>query len=164
MVASFKSVSFLFMQQEALLGLCPEGPCFVAPWARGGLQGPRITSDCSLLLQAPRDCSPAEHPEEGSSCVWSQPDPGAPAAPSTHTILPKGRLQGTAKVTVGTEEQPQGHRAPGHTSICREMSCPGQLPPLSIPPLTSMAIPGWLCAGRAGQSGQQTQMDDAECS
>ena len=146
------------------MDLCPEGPCFVAPWAWGGLQGPRITSDCSLLLQAPRCSSPAtEHPEEGSSCVWSQPDPGAPAALSTHAILPKGRLRGSAKVAAGSEEQPQGHRAPGHTSICREMSCPGQLPPLSIPPLTSMAIPGWLCAGRAGQGGKQTQMDEAEC-
>ena len=158
-VASFNSVSFLFMQQEALLGLCPEGPCFVAPWAWGGLQSPRISSDCSLLLKAPRGFSPAEHPEEVSSCVWSQPDSGAPAAPSTHTVLSKGGIWGSAKVAAETEEQPQGHRAPGHTSICREMSCPGQLPPLSIPPLTSMAIPGCLCTGCVGQCGQQTQMD-----
>ena len=95
--------------------------------------------------------------------TWSEPDPGAPTAPSTHTVLSKGGLWGSANVRTGTEEQPQGHRAPGHTSICREMSCPGQLPSVSIPPLTSMAIPGWLCAGRAGQGGKQTQMDEAEC-
>ena len=152
--------------KRKLAGSIPRGTLLKGPMGIRSSKGPQ---DHLCLLPPPvgsQRLQPCKAPSRGvilcmdtnSACCSS-----CPQHPHSLVQGKREKIWGSARVRTGTEEQPQGHRAPGHTSICREMSCPGQLPPLSIPPLTSMAIPGWLCAGRAGQGGQQTQVNEAEC-
>ena len=165
--------SFLFMQHEAGLDLCPEIRYSRARLAWSDLQG----LDLPCLIPTPVGSlrlRPAEHPQDISFCPLSQPECGAPAVPQNTQLVSRvdfgvmastqgGTLSEGYVLTTEAEQQQQGYRAPGHDCLCREMSYPHQLPSVPIHPLNYSAIAGQLCAGRAHRGGKQTKTDRNEC-
>lgn len=83
---SLGNFSFLFVQQEAGLDLCPETCYSRAPLARSDLQG----LDLLCLIPPPVGSlrlRPAEHPQDISFCPLSQPECGAPAVPQNTQLV-----------------------------------------------------------------------------
>lgn len=143
-VVSLGNVSFLFLQVEAGWIFSPrhllKGPM--------GIRSSKGPQDHLCLLPPPvgsQRLQPCKAPSRGvilcmdtnSACCSS-----CPQHPHSLVQGKREKIWGSARVRTGTEEQPQGHRAPGHACICWEFSIPDQFLPLHIPLWISLAVDG----------------------
>lgn len=128
-----------------LAGSLPRGTLLKGPMGIRSSKGPQ---EHLCLLPPPvgsQRLQPCKAPSRGvilcmdtnSACCSS-----CPQHPHSLVQGKREKIWGSARVRTGTEEQPQGHRAPGHACICWEFSIPDQFLPLHIPLWISLAVDG----------------------